>query len=206
MAFRQGSRLLYRQATMRHHAECLFLLDSPLRLAVGPLQTLQLPLERPCSAAFPQTLPVTAAGLQLRLFRAGRVALENVEVEIQSMGESITEGTVAEILKSEGDAVEEDETIAQIETDKVTIDIKSPTAGKVAELRVRSKDLQWASIHQAEEVLKAASLATLQVKVEDTVTVGQIVAIIAGGEAGGEGTSSPTAILSVLLGTIELTC
>ena len=85
---------------------------------------------------------------------------------------------MAEILKSEGDAVEEDETIAQIETDKVTIDIKSPTAGKVAELRVRSTDLLWSSVHQAEEDLKAASLATLQVKVEDTVTVGQIVAVL----------------------------
>lgn len=53
------------------------------------------------------------------------------------MGESITEGTMAEILKKEGDAVEEDETIAQIETDKVTVDVKAPSAGKLSKLQVR---------------------------------------------------------------------
>jgi 2-oxoglutarate dehydrogenase E2 component (dihydrolipoamide succinyltransferase) len=40
------------------------------------------------------------------------------------MGESITEGTVATILKQPGDVVVEDEVIAQLETDKVTLDIK----------------------------------------------------------------------------------
>lgn len=40
------------------------------------------------------------------------------------MGESISEGTVAAILKQPGDAVAEDDVIAQLDTDKVTIDIK----------------------------------------------------------------------------------
>ena len=45
-------------------------------------------------------------------------------VTVPSMGESITEGTVATILKQAGDVVVEDEVIAQLETDKVTLDIK----------------------------------------------------------------------------------
>lgn len=89
------------------------------------------------NAQLPQFFTGEAVGQQMRWFRASRHALGSVQVEIQSMGESITEGTIAEILKKEGDAVAEDETIAQIETDKVTIDIKSPVAGKVAELKVR---------------------------------------------------------------------
>ena len=43
---------------------------------------------------------------------------------VPSMGESITEGTVATILKAVGDVVREDDVIAQLETDKVTMDIK----------------------------------------------------------------------------------
>ena len=53
------------------------------------------------------------------------------------MGESISEGTIAALLKQAGDAVEEDEAIAQIETDKVTIDVRAPEAGRLEEYRVR---------------------------------------------------------------------
>ena len=49
---------------------------------------------------------------------------KDVTVSVPSMGESITEGTVAALLKQPGDVVVEDEIIAQLETDKVTIDIK----------------------------------------------------------------------------------
>ena len=74
---------------------------------------------------------------QSRYFRSSPLSQKDIEVEIQSMGESISEGTIAEILKKEGDAVEEDETIAQIETDKVTVDVKAPSAGKLSKLQVR---------------------------------------------------------------------
>jgi len=62
------------------------------------------------------------------------LAVENVVVP--SMGDSITEGTIATISKSAGDAVQEDEVIAQIETDKVTIDVRAPHAGTLAEIMV----------------------------------------------------------------------
>lgn len=72
-----------------------------------------------------------------RHFHSSTVGNKDIKVEIQAMGESISEGTIAEVLKSEGDGVEEDETIAQIETDKVTIDVKAPSAGTIKELTVR---------------------------------------------------------------------
>lgn len=56
------------------------------------------------------------------------------------MGESISEGSIASVLKKAGDKVEENETIAQIETDKVTIDVKSPTDGTLVGILVQQDD------------------------------------------------------------------
>ncbi|KAJ4725119.1 Dihydrolipoamide acetyltransferase component of pyruvate dehydrogenase complex [Melia azedarach] len=56
-----------------------------------------------------------------------------VDAVVPFMGESITDGTLAKFLKSPGDTVEVDEPIAQIETDKVTIDVASPEAGVIKE-------------------------------------------------------------------------
>ncbi|XP_051211942.1 dihydrolipoyllysine-residue succinyltransferase component of 2-oxoglutarate dehydrogenase complex 1, mitochondrial-like [Lolium perenne] len=54
---------------------------------------------------------------------------EKFEAVVPFMGESVTDGTLATFLKKPGDRVEADEAIAQIETDKVTIDVSSPEAG-----------------------------------------------------------------------------
>ncbi|KAK4750620.1 hypothetical protein SAY87_004102 [Trapa incisa] len=54
-----------------------------------------------------------------------------VDAVVPYMGESITDGTLAVFLKNPGDRVEVDEPIAQIETDKVTIDVASPEAGVI---------------------------------------------------------------------------
>ncbi|PRW56169.1 Pyruvate kinase isozyme chloroplastic isoform A [Chlorella sorokiniana] len=58
------------------------------------------------------------------------------------MGESITEGTVAVILKKPGDVVVEDDVIAQLETDKVTMDIKyqNKTPGIVKAIQAAEGD------------------------------------------------------------------
>lgn len=52
------------------------------------------------------------------------------------MGESITEGTVADILKQPGEALAADDIILQIETDKVTIDVRAPQQGVLTSLKV----------------------------------------------------------------------
>jgi len=63
------------------------------------------------------------------------------DIVVPPMGDSISEGSVAAILKKEGDRVNLDDTIAQIETDKVTIDVKTPTSGTVSKLLIKPSDV-----------------------------------------------------------------
>ncbi|HEY8434103.1 MAG TPA: 2-oxoglutarate dehydrogenase complex dihydrolipoyllysine-residue succinyltransferase [Sphingomicrobium sp.] len=55
------------------------------------------------------------------------------DVQVPALGESITEGTLAQWLKKPGDAVAADEPIASLETDKVSVDVPSPVAGVLTE-------------------------------------------------------------------------
>lgn len=50
------------------------------------------------------------------------------------MGDSITEGDVKEFSKKIGDYVAQDEVVALVETDKVTIDIRCPDAGVITKI------------------------------------------------------------------------
>ncbi|KAK8517289.1 hypothetical protein V6N13_092572 [Hibiscus sabdariffa] len=65
---------------------------------------------------------------------------ELVDAVVPFMGESITDGTLSNFLKHPGDRVEVDEPIAQIETDKVTIDVSSPEAGVIEQLVAKVGD------------------------------------------------------------------
>ncbi len=56
------------------------------------------------------------------------------EIKVPALGESITEATVAKWFKKVGDPVEMDEHIAELETDKVTVEINAPEAGVLAEI------------------------------------------------------------------------
>src|SRR3712207_1379917 len=47
------------------------------------------------------------------------------------LGESVTEGTIARWLKAEGDEIEKDEPLAEVDTDKVNAELPSPVAGKI---------------------------------------------------------------------------
>jgi len=62
------------------------------------------------------------------------------EIKVPVLGESVTEGTIAEWFKQPGDAVAADEPIASLETDKVAVDVPSPVAGIMAEHRVAVGD------------------------------------------------------------------
>jgi 2-oxoglutarate dehydrogenase E2 component (dihydrolipoamide succinyltransferase) len=62
------------------------------------------------------------------------------DVKVPALGESITEGTLAQWLKKPGEAVAADEAIASLETDKVTVDVPSPVAGVLAEQSVKEGD------------------------------------------------------------------
>lgn len=56
------------------------------------------------------------------------------EVRVPTLGESVTEATVATWFKKPGDAVEVDEMLCELETDKVTVEVPSPVAGTLADI------------------------------------------------------------------------
>ena len=62
------------------------------------------------------------------------------DVEVPALGESITEGTLAQWLKAPGEAVAADEPIAELETDKVSVEVPSPIAGILTEQLVKAGD------------------------------------------------------------------
>ncbi|MDP2193437.1 MAG: biotin/lipoyl-containing protein, partial [Alphaproteobacteria bacterium] len=49
-----------------------------------------------------------------------------VDVKVPTLGESVAEATVVQWTKNKGDPVQIDETIAELETDKVTLEISAP--------------------------------------------------------------------------------
>src|SRR6266404_4426003 len=56
------------------------------------------------------------------------------EIKVPSLGESVTEATVAKWLKRPGEAVAIDEPIAELETDKITLEVYAPAAGTLVEI------------------------------------------------------------------------
>jgi 2-oxoglutarate dehydrogenase E2 component (dihydrolipoamide succinyltransferase) len=62
------------------------------------------------------------------------------DVEVPALGESITEGTLAQWLKKPGEAVAADEPIASLETDKVSVEVPSPVAGVLTEQLAQEGD------------------------------------------------------------------
>src|SRR6056297_3761585 len=89
---------------------------------------------------------------------------ERIEVVMPQMGESVMEGEVIEWLKNVGDAVEVDEPLLEIATDKVDTEVPSPEGGTLVEILVEAGD---------------------------TVEVGQPIAIIGTGKAASGGSSAP---------------
>jgi 2-oxoglutarate dehydrogenase E2 component (dihydrolipoamide succinyltransferase) len=81
----------------------------------------------------------------------------SIQIKVPAMGESVTEATVARWFKKEGDAVNRDEPLLELETDKVTVEVPAPASG---------------------------AIESISVKAGDTVQVGTILGAIAEGKAG----------------------
>jgi len=60
----------------------------------------------------------------------------STEVRVPTLGESVTEATIATWFKKIGDPVELDEMLCELETDKVTVEVPSPIAGVITEIVV----------------------------------------------------------------------
>ena len=61
-------------------------------------------------------------------------------VEMPELGESVTEGTITQWLKSVGDTVEADEPLLEVSTDKVDTEIPSPVSGTLLEIKAEEDD------------------------------------------------------------------
>ncbi|MEL6872974.1 MAG: biotin/lipoyl-containing protein, partial [Pseudomonadota bacterium] len=57
-----------------------------------------------------------------------------VEIRVPTLGESVTEATIGQWLKSEGDTVAADEPLVELETDKVSVEVNAPAAGVLSKI------------------------------------------------------------------------
>ena len=59
------------------------------------------------------------------------------EIRVPALGESVTSATIARWLKQPGEAVAADEPLVELETDKVTVEVNAPSAGKMGPFEVQ---------------------------------------------------------------------
>lgn len=97
-----------------------------------------------------------------------------VEVKIPSIGESITEVTIAQWLKKEGDLVSEDQPLCEIESDKATVELPSPMNGKLQILIKAGETIKIgtvvAKITEAEGAVQSTNTAAKEKIATDTAT------------------------------------
>ncbi|MST64695.1 2-oxoglutarate dehydrogenase, E2 component, dihydrolipoamide succinyltransferase [Schaalia hyovaginalis] len=93
--------------------------ETPAEAAAEPVQAPAAPAPAPAAPAAPA---------------------QGTEVTMPALGESVTEGTVTTWLKSVGDAVEADEPLLEVSTDKVDSEVPSPVSGFLAEIRVEEDE------------------------------------------------------------------
>src|ERR1700742_1368822 len=61
-----------------------------------------------------------------------------IEIKVPAMGESVTEATISKWVKKEGDVVKRDEPLLGLETDKVTVEVTSPSDGSIESISVQA--------------------------------------------------------------------
>ena len=59
------------------------------------------------------------------------------KITVPTLGESVTAATVSKWLKNEGDTVDADAPIVELETDKVNVEVPSPTSGVLGSIAVK---------------------------------------------------------------------
>jgi 2-oxoglutarate dehydrogenase E2 component (dihydrolipoamide succinyltransferase) len=62
------------------------------------------------------------------------------EIRVPTLGESVSEATIAQWFKKPGDAVAQDEPLVELETDKVTVEVPAPAAGTLESIVVKEGD------------------------------------------------------------------
>ncbi|EMJ94041.1 2-oxoglutarate dehydrogenase complex dihydrolipoyllysine-residue succinyltransferase [Leptospira kirschneri] len=62
----------------------------------------------------------------------------SVEIKVPEMGESITEATIANWVKKEGESVKQDEILLELETDKATMEVPAPSSGVLQKIHKKA--------------------------------------------------------------------
>ena len=62
------------------------------------------------------------------------------QILVPSLGESVTEATVSKWLKQVGEQVDTDEPLVELETDKVNVEVPSPSTGTLSSIKVKEGD------------------------------------------------------------------
>jgi Pyruvate/2-oxoglutarate dehydrogenase complex, dihydrolipoamide acyltransferase (E2) component, and related enzymes len=96
------------------------------------------------------------------------------KIVVPVLGESITEATVAKWLKNPGDAVEADEPIVELETDKVNLEVPSPISGVLTEINSQDGSVVevgalLGSVSANGRAVKSVPIKREQIKKEETV-------------------------------------
>ena len=86
------------------------------------------------------TSPCLSASSHRSLHSAARPSLASFTIVCPPVADSITEGTLAELTVGEGGAVSVDQVIARLDTDKVTVDIRSTVGGRASKWFAKSGD------------------------------------------------------------------
>src|SRR5579859_3170037 len=61
----------------------------------------------------------------------------STDIKVPTLGESVTEATVAKWFKQVGDAIAADERLVELETDKVTVEVNAPAAGTLSDISAK---------------------------------------------------------------------
>ena len=101
------------------------------------------------------------------------------EFKLPDLGEGLTEGEIARWLVAEGDEIAEDDPLVEVQTDKTTVEIPSPAAGKVARILVAEGEIVPVGtvlvvIGEEETVPQAAKENVPQARVRATPLVRKI--------------------------------
>ena len=67
--------------------------------------------------------------------------MPTIELKLPKMGESISEATILNWLKNEGDTIEADETILEVATDKVDSEVPAPCDGTIVEIKCEANEV-----------------------------------------------------------------
>ncbi len=99
----------------------------------GSTATALTAVAKPTAAAVPQNSTTAAA--------SASTEGKTISVKLPELGEGVTEGELIKWLVNPGDSVKADQTVAEIMTDKATVEVPSPVAGVVKDLKFKKGDI-----------------------------------------------------------------